>query len=158
MSQDPHAENEKLKAENKKLKQFVLGVHNNIYGTKYDDEDIVDSMDFDGIMKEWKRLDDKLVAEAEEAEDNATDPDTGDLAKYVLEELRMEYEQLEDDRDEKDEELKKLKKEIETLKKPVNHAKMMEDYTENFLQFSRKLESEMTALKKKMVEEGVPPQ
>ena len=47
-----HAENEKLKAENKKLKQFVLGVHNNIYGTKYDDEDIVDSMDLNSIMEE----------------------------------------------------------------------------------------------------------
>ena len=41
-----------MREENEKLKQFVLGVHNNIYGTKYDDEDIVDSMDLNSIMEE----------------------------------------------------------------------------------------------------------
>ena len=56
-----------LKEKNDELKQFAMKVHNFVYNTKYDDEDIVSSFDFDGILEEMKKDEDKLK---EENEDN----------------------------------------------------------------------------------------
>lgn len=46
---------EELEEENKKLKEFALNVHNFAYGTKWDDEDIVSAMDFEGIIEKMKK-------------------------------------------------------------------------------------------------------
>ena len=43
-------ENEKLKLDIESLKEFAMKVHNFAYGTEFDDPDIVDSFDFDGLM------------------------------------------------------------------------------------------------------------
>ena len=40
-----------LKEENENLKVFVMNIHNSIMGTGYNDPEIVDSMDFDYIIK-----------------------------------------------------------------------------------------------------------
>jgi len=48
-------QNKELEEENKKLKQFALNVHNFAYGTKWDDEDIVSAMDFEGIIEKMKK-------------------------------------------------------------------------------------------------------
>jgi vacuolar-type H+-ATPase subunit H len=47
------------------LKQFALDVHNFAYRTKWDDEDIVSAMDFDGIIKEMKKDENELNEEIE---------------------------------------------------------------------------------------------
>jgi hypothetical protein len=39
------------------LKQFALDVHNYLYGTEWDDLDIVSAMDFDGIIDKMKDMD-----------------------------------------------------------------------------------------------------
>jgi len=54
-----------LKEKNDELKQFAMKVHNFVYNTKYDDEDIVSSFDFDGILEEMKKDEDKLKEEIE---------------------------------------------------------------------------------------------
>tara|TARA_R100000654_G_scaffold57109_1_gene83525 strand:+ start:49 stop:564 length:516 start_codon:yes stop_codon:yes gene_type:complete len=82
-----------LKEENEKLKQFALGVHNFVWGTKYDDEDIVSSMDFDAIIDEMKKDEEKLKEIAEQAYDE----DTGELATEVLYQVRCETRALEKD-------------------------------------------------------------
>ena len=47
---------EKLKAENEKLKEFAMNVHNFAYGTTYNDPDIMDSVeDFDDIVNQLKK-------------------------------------------------------------------------------------------------------
>ena len=43
------------------LKQFALAVHNFAYGTEWDDEDIVSSMDFDVIIEKMKTDEKELV-------------------------------------------------------------------------------------------------
>ncbi len=62
-------ENEKLKEDNDELKQFAMKVHNFVYNTNYDDEDIVSAFDFDGILEEMKKDEDELTEKCGEWKD-----------------------------------------------------------------------------------------
>ena len=50
---------EELKEVNERLKEFAMKAHNFAYGTEFNDPDIVDSFDFDGLL-------DKLEDECED--------------------------------------------------------------------------------------------
>ncbi len=63
------AENDKLKEKNDELKQFAMKVHNFVYNTNYDDEDIVSAFDFDGILEEMKKDEDELTEKCGEWKD-----------------------------------------------------------------------------------------
>jgi DNA repair exonuclease SbcCD ATPase subunit len=119
------------------LKQFALDVHNFAYGTKWDDEDIVSTMDFDDIIEKMKKNENELIKKAEEQprEDQwpiayrEKNEQIEKLKKHIQTVAKVQGGQMERDADNLAEaalQIKELKKENAELKENLKDQELLE--------------------------------
>jgi DNA repair exonuclease SbcCD ATPase subunit len=107
------------------LKQFALDVHNFAYGTKWDDEDIVSAMDFDGIIEEMKK-DEKELEEGIAKLKN----ENKELKKHIQTVAKVQGGQMERDADN----LAEAAQQIEALKHEVSTLEEVKEQYEDAIQ------------------------